>query len=103
MPFYPLRTPVSTVMSVLSTRTAGDAPSNTTSSTVLGGVTIWVIPLKSVITPQVPTFLASVVPLPTTSVELTFTLRVQVSLALADKPDYVMSCLALQWHMRARA
>ena len=71
-------------MPVLPTRSAGAAPYNTTSSAVPGGATIWILLVKAVITPWVPTFLASVGSPATASVELPFPLRVQVISELAD-------------------
>ena len=99
----PFHTPVSAVMSVLLTRSAGAGPSNTTPSAVPGGMAVRFMPVKSIITPWVPNFLVSIGSPSTSSVEHPFPCRFQVNSALSDEPDEAIYCLILQWSMIARA
>ena len=96
---YPSCTPISAVITFLLTCPANADPDNTTSSTITGCVTVRVLPLKAVITPQVPTLLASVGSPSTVSIEILFNFSVQARLAMAYKSDEVISCIDPQRRM----
>ena len=95
VPLAPLHNPFSDVISFLSYRSTRTAPSNTTVSTSPRGVTVQVLPVKSMITLRVPTRLTSVGSLAIASDELPLPCRFQVFSTLADKPDEFISSLAL--------
>ena len=96
LPFTPSLTPIYAVISFLLSRSEKAAPENITSSAATGGVTIRVLPVKAVITLRVPTRLTSIGSSSTASYELPFTCRAQVFSTLTDKPNEVISSLALQ-------
>ena len=99
LPLIPSSTPVSAVISVLSSFSTTASLVNTTSIATPGGVTVQFLPVKSNITLQVTNQLTSVGSPATASAELLFPIWVQVCLTLTDKRGDVISILAPQLHM----
>ena len=88
---------------VLLNRYARDDPANNTSKADPRGVTVWVLTVKSVVTPWVPNMIGPVGSSATASAELLFPFWVRVNLALTYKSGGFISCLVSQWYMLACA
>ena len=87
VPLTPLRTPVSTMIPVMSSRSTEATPANTASSANPGGVTLPVLLVKAVITPRVPNPLSSIGSPTTASAGFPFPCRVESCQTLSNKPD----------------
>ena len=103
VPSTPLHPPISTIIPVMLSRSAGSAPVNTAPSAAPGSVIVRLLPVKDVITPCVPTQIPPVRSPATASTEFIFLCGVKCLLTLSDGPYIVVSSLDLQWHMRVHA